>query len=449
MTSNNLNVASAKQFITVTGTEIAPPAAAATPAFAWPTGTYNAAIEVAIADTTPGAVIYWNIGDSNPTTNSTLYTGSITVSSTEIVNAIAVAPGYSQSAVASATYTINTTLPVAATPTFSEGTNTYTSTQTITISDTTPGATVYFTTDGSTPTANSNLADGPISVSSTETINAIAIATGYTNSAVASATYTINMTMPIAATPTFSEGTNTYTSTQTITISDTTPGATVYFTTDGSTPTANSNLADGPIGIPATETIKAIAIASGYTNSAVATATYTINSAGTPDFAVTASPSSLTITAGKSGTTTVSVTPQNGFASAVIFTCSGLPSGASCSFSPSTVTPSGTTASTTTLTVTTSASMAAVRRNSSPFLPGATLAAALCFLGWKKRRGVQLLILLAVSAIGLGLFTGCGGSSSTTTTKTTPVTSTVTVTGTSGTGASALQNTATFSLTVN
>ena len=105
LTSNNLNVASAKQFITVTGTEIAPPAAAATPAFAWPTGTYNAAIEVAIADTTPGAVIYWNIGDSNPTTNSTLYTGSITVSSTEIVNAIAVAPGYSQSAVASATYT--------------------------------------------------------------------------------------------------------------------------------------------------------------------------------------------------------------------------------------------------------------------------------------------------------------------------------------------------------
>ena len=64
---------------------------------------------------------------------------------------------------------------------------------------------------------------------------------------------------------------------------------------------------------------------------------FTVNPApGTPDFSVSASPSSLSITGGESGTVTIAVTPQNGFASAVTFNCSGLPSGATCSFSPST-----------------------------------------------------------------------------------------------------------------
>lgn len=142
---------------------------------------------------------------------------------------------------------------------------------------------------------------------------------------------------------------------------------------------------------------------------------------------------------------------QNGFASAVSFTCSGLPSGASCSFSPATVTPSGAAASTT-LTVTTSTTSAAVHPNSNPLFPGAALAAALCFLGWKKRRRVQLFLLLAVSFIGLSLVTGCGGASSLSTSTNPPpppVTSTVSVTGTSGAGSNALQNSATFSLTIN
>ncbi len=84
----------------------------------------------------------------------------------------------------------------AATPTLSPGGGTYTSAQSVAISDTTSGATIYYTTDGSTPTTSSNVYNTLITVSSSETIKAIAIAPGYTNSTVATGAYTISTSSP-------------------------------------------------------------------------------------------------------------------------------------------------------------------------------------------------------------------------------------------------------------
>jgi Chitobiase/beta-hexosaminidase C-terminal domain/Beta-propeller repeat/NHL repeat len=423
LTSNTLNAAGTQQAIAVSGTETL--TATSTPTFSPAAGTYTSAQSVTIADTTPGAVIHYTIDGSTPTASSTQYIAPISIGVTQTLQAIAIAPGYASSAVASALYTIN--LLAAATPTFSPAAGTYTSAQSATIADTTPGAAIHYTIDGSTPIASSPLYSTAISVSSTETIQAIAIAPGYTNSAVASATYTIN---PPAAAPTFSPAAGAYTTAQSVTIADTTPGAAIYYTIDGSTPTVTSTAYTAAISVGATETIQAIAIAPGYSSSPVASAAYTIN-LPPPSFTISASTSSLTIEPGQSGTVTISVTPQNGFTGATTFSCTGLPAGATCTFAPPSVTQSGGVA-TTTLTVSASSTASLSGGHSRlPFsgkLPGATLALALCCIGWRKRRSAKLLLLaLATVSLGSALLTGCGGSS-----KPKLVTSTVSVIATSG-----------------
>lgn len=305
----------------------------------------------------------------------------------------------------------------AAAPTFSPVAGTYASAQSVTISDATTGASIYYTTDGTTPTTSSTLYSAAISVGSTETIEAIAVATGYSNSAVASATYTIS-TLPVAATPTFSPAAGTYTSAQTVTISDTTAGAKIYYTTNSMTPTTSSTLYSGAITVNSTETIEAIAAATGFSNSSVATALYTTN-LPTPDFQVSVSPTTLTIVAGQSGQAVFKVTPENGFNSQVSFACSGLPTGAACSFSPTSVTPNGAAASST-LTVTTTAASAALQ----PLAPFSQrrvyafafpLLALLFGIGANRRqtlRGLRLVafLLLLVAASGLA---SCNSSTTT------------------------------------
>jgi len=193
------------------------------------------------------------------------------------VNAIATATGLTNSAVGSAAYTI-----VAVTPTFSPGTGNYNGPQTVTISSTTPSAAIYYTTDGSTPTypitGTTQLYSGPITVSASETVNAIATATGDTNSAVGPAVYTLLM-----AAPTFSFGSGAYNTALILTISDTNPGATIYYTNDGSTPTypitGTTQLYFKPFtvyGSTTPTTVNAIAVETGYTTSAVVSATYNI-----------------------------------------------------------------------------------------------------------------------------------------------------------------------------
>ena len=84
-----------------------------------------------------------------------------------------------------------------------------------------------------------------------------------------------------AATPTFSPAPGSYNSAQTVTLTDLTAGAIIHCTTDGTSPAASSPVCTS-LAVSTTTTIQAIAVANGYNNSAVASGTYTFNTAGNP-----------------------------------------------------------------------------------------------------------------------------------------------------------------------
>lgn len=89
---------------------------------------------------------------------------------------------------------------------------------------------------------------------------------------------------PQTATPSFSLPAGSYTSAQTVNLTDSTAGATIYYTTDGSAPTTSSTQYTAAVRVSASETLSAIAVASGYTNSTIASAAYTITMATTPSY---------------------------------------------------------------------------------------------------------------------------------------------------------------------
>jgi len=98
--------------------------------------------------------------------------------------------------VTSVTYSIGTAPTSTATPQFSLTPRTYAATQTVTITDSTANAAIYWTSNGTTPTTASARYTTGITVANSETLKAIAVAPGLAQSAIASASYTIGTGQP-------------------------------------------------------------------------------------------------------------------------------------------------------------------------------------------------------------------------------------------------------------
>lgn len=242
---------------------------AATPIFSVGTGSYTSAQTVEITSATAGALIYYTDNGQDPTSKSTLYTVPLKISSSQTLKAIALKAGLTNSAIATADYTI--TISTVATPTFNIDEGSYTSAQSVTITSATAGAKIYYTINGPDPTSNSTKYEGPITISSSQTIRAIAISAGLNNSAIATASYIIAV-----ATPTFSVQSGSNPSVKVVSITTTPADADIYYTIDESIPTIASIHYTGPITISSSQTLKAIAVKTGLANSAIGTAAYTI-----------------------------------------------------------------------------------------------------------------------------------------------------------------------------
>ncbi len=169
--------------------------------------------------------------------------------------------------------------PAVAPPVISPSSEAFTGSLTVKITDSTGGAQIYYTTDGSTPTASSTLYAGPITVTSNVTITAMATETGYLQSSPVSATYVATAD---TANPRFSLVAGSYAGSQALTLTDTSNNAIIYYTVDGTTPTTSSPVYSKPITVPVSETVRAFAAAPGLLPSPVVDASYVIE----PSYAI-------------------------------------------------------------------------------------------------------------------------------------------------------------------
>ena len=216
-----------------------------------------------------GSKIYYTLDGSEPTTGSTLYEGTLTMKGSCTIKAIATYENFNNSSVAvfnyySSEYTCGL-------PSFSREGN-----KVSIASAPAEGTTIYYTTDGTTPTTASSVFTEPIEVEQNITIKALATNDKLFTSDVAD--YEVNWfkveTPVIAFDGIFA------------TITCSTPNSRIYYTLDGSSPTAESLYYTDAITMTASCTVKAIAMRDNFNNSAVMSVSFdkASNTISTPQF---------------------------------------------------------------------------------------------------------------------------------------------------------------------
>ncbi len=259
--------------------EVTPePEQVATPTFSVEAGEYTEAKSVEITCETEGAIIHYTVDGTEPTAESPVYGEAINVDKTMTIKAIAVKEGWTNSEIATATYTINypdivvTLNPASGSFYLDEQAHVTVTTQN-TVGDT---MITYQIGDGEEMEYDSE--NGIVITASQEgTINlTVTVADGY-HEGVATVTGEYSFTArPVVTTPTFTPAAGEYTEVQNVTIACETEDATIHYTTDGTDPTAESPVFSSAITVADDMTIKAIAMKDGMVNSIIATAEYII-----------------------------------------------------------------------------------------------------------------------------------------------------------------------------
>jgi hypothetical protein len=169
---------------------------------------------------------------------------------------------------------------------------------------------------------------------------------------------------------------------------------------------------------PATTSVTAVYHGNASYSSSSAAVTAQADSSSLPDFSVTATPTSLTLSPGAFGTVVVSITPLNGFSETVTLSCSGLPAASTCVFSPATLIPTNGAVAISTLQIQTQGPSGTNGAIHAPdafsrsgriayavVLPGMLALAGLGALrrrsGLAGLRALGIVILLAASSLGL------------------------------------------------
>jgi hypothetical protein len=308
-------------------------------------------------------------------------------------------------------------LPTTATPVISVPSGTYSTIQTVTVNEATHGTVIYYTTDGTEPTTSSALYTSPINVASSQTVKAYAVASGCYNSKTATASYTVSK--PTYPAPVISNLSPAFTAA---------PGAGFTLTVTGTGFTTNSTVYWGSSALP-TQALSATqltaqvpasdVISQGISNIQVQNPTPGGGTSGTLQFEVDSpyaggvpapvfSPASVTVAAGSAASYAVTL-PSS--ATSVSAQCLNLPSGATCSYSGSSLaisTSSSTPAGTYQVTVVFTETLPITVNWVLPFF----LSPFLLFRKKNGRRWPSLAFLMAISLAACIVGCSAGGGSS-------------------------------------
>jgi hypothetical protein len=202
-------------------------------------GSFTGTQSVTLSTSVSGAVIYYTTDGSTPaypvSGSTQIYSTPISIPATTLLKFFARTTTGGIEAVKSQAYFINQPqVPsVSATP----AGGLYNAPQMVTLSPSVQGSAIYYTLDGSDPSAQSTLYINPITVSASSTLKYFAIASGV-NSTIRSQTYSIDAAKPVTSA---SPGSGTFSKAVLVTLKSSKAG-TIYFTTDGSFPTADTSV---------------------------------------------------------------------------------------------------------------------------------------------------------------------------------------------------------------
>ncbi len=234
------------------------------------TGSYGDVVTVAVTFTNPAVRIHYTTDGRSPTElDPFVYSGAvISVTNSTSLRAQAFRIGAPFGLPAAAAYTLAVTAPV-----FGPASGAITNQTRIAISATSPGATIRYTLDGTTPGRNSPLYAGPLSLNGNTTVKARAFRPGFVDSPVQSVTYA----WARVATPVFSPTRGPQPKGSTVAISVSTPGAVIYFSQDPTEPISQWRRYSAPLVQDAPWTLRAYARLEGWDDSATATGYFGIS----------------------------------------------------------------------------------------------------------------------------------------------------------------------------
>ncbi len=284
---NNRQQATTKFTLSVTQ----PPAAAVNAPTITPNGgTFTNSATVTLQTSTSGASIYYTTDGTNPTQSlSKQYAAPFSLTATSLVKAQAFKNGMAPSPQSSAWFTKDSAFDFSLSNTGnksviagSSATNAITaslisgSTQSVTYSVTglPSGTTASFSSSSCSPTCSSTLTINSSSSTPAGTSAVTVSATG--SGATRSTSFNLTVNLPTVATPTISPNGGSFTGSVSVTIQTATSGASIYYTTDGSTPTQFSALYSGPVNLTNGATVKAVAFKDGSNPSVLAAASFTV-----------------------------------------------------------------------------------------------------------------------------------------------------------------------------